>query len=101
DTNGKNMMTVEFKQNKTEATDVAVPTQNVFTTSQLEQYKATCDFDNFKDNINNAPGTNVFSIFDSFGKLGNSTIGKSATSGSTTGRTTTIDMSDLSDLYSL
>lgn len=101
DTNGKNMMTVEFKQNKTEATDVAVPTQNVFTTSQLEQYKATCDFDNFKDNINNALGTNVFSIFDSFGKLGNSTIGKSATSGSTTGRTTTIDMSDLSDLYSL
>ena len=101
DTNGKNMMTVEFKQNKTEATDVAVPTQNVFTTSQLEQYKATCDFDNFKENINNALGTNVFSIFDSFGKLGNSTIGKSATSGSTTGRTTTIDMSDLSDLYSL
>lgn len=101
DTNGKNMMTVEFKQNKTEATDVAVPTQNVFTTSQLEQYKATCDFDNFKENINNALGTNVFSIFDSFGKFGNSTIGKSATSGSTTGRTTTIDMSDLSDLYSL
>lgn len=101
DTNGKNMMTVEFKQNKTEATDVAVPTQNVFTTSQLEQYKATCDFDNFKENINNALGTNVFSIFDSFGKIGNSTIGKSATSGSTTGRTTTIDMSDLSDLYSL
>jgi hypothetical protein len=54
----------------------------------------------FKENINNALGTNVFSLFDNFGKLGSSTT-KKATSGTTTGKTTTIDMSDFSDLYSL
>ena len=100
DTNGKNLMTVDFKQNKTEATDVALPTEKVFTTSQLDQYKATCDIEGFKENINNALGTNVFSLFDNFGKLGSSTT-KKATSGTTTGKTTTIDMSDFSDLYSL
>ncbi len=57
------------------------------------------DIEGFKENINNALGTNVFSIFDSFGKLGSSTT-KKATSGTTTGKTTTIDMSDFSDLYS-
>ncbi|MCR5479255.1 MAG: hypothetical protein K6F27_05260 [Ruminococcus sp.] len=98
DTNGKNLMTVDFKQNKTEATDVALPTEKVFTTSQLDQYKATCDIEGFKENINNALGTNVFSLFDNFGKLGKSASQKAASS--TTQGTTQVDMSDLYDMYS-
>ena len=69
DTDGKNMMTIEFKQNKTEATDIAVPTEKTFKLDQIEQYKATCDFDNFKQGINDALGTNVFGMFDNIQKL--------------------------------
>lgn len=61
DVNGKNYVTVEFKLNKTEATDVAVPTSDVFSLSdQYEQYLATCDIDGFKQGINDALGINIF-----------------------------------------
>ena len=64
DVNGKNAVTVNFKLNKTEATDVAVPTENVYTLDQMDAYKKTCDIDNFKSAINDALGVNVFGMFD-------------------------------------
>ena len=70
DTNGKNVVTVEFKMNKTEATDIALPTEKTYKIDQMEEYYKTCDIENFKASLNDAIGYNVFGIFDSFGKLG-------------------------------
>ena len=70
DTNGKNVVTVEFKMNKTEATDIALPTEKIYKIDQIEEYYKTCDIENFKASINDAIGYNVFGIFDSLGKLG-------------------------------
>ena len=70
DTNGKNVVTVEFKMNKTEATDIALPTEKIYKIDQMEEYYKTCDIENFKASINDAIGYNVFGIFDSLGKLG-------------------------------
>ena len=94
DSDGKNMVTIEFKLNKTEATDVAVPTGKIFKLDQLEQYKATCDFETFKQNINNALGINIFGTLD---KLGGMTNGKTTT-GKTNKKATTSTEIDYEDM---
>lgn len=66
DLNGKNAVTVEFKLNKTEASDVAVPTGKTFTLDQMDQYQASCDIESFKQGLNDALGVNIFGGFDSY-----------------------------------
>lgn len=100
ETSGKNMMTVQFTMKKTEASDIAVPTSNIFTVDQLDKYKATCDIEGFKENLNTAFGTNIFSMFD-IGNLDRSKVTNKSVkiNGNTNGKTE-IDMSDLYDMYS-
>ena len=98
DTNGKNVVTIEFKLNKTDATDVAIPTGKIFKLDQLDQYKATCNFEAFKQNINNALGVNIFGTLD---KLGGLTNGKTTT-GKTNKKATTsteIDYEDMMEAF--
>lgn len=73
DADGKNMVTIQFKLNKTEASDVTIPTGKTYSLNEFDQYKATCDVENFKAGINDALGTNVFGIFDSFSNIAKST----------------------------
>jgi hypothetical protein len=56
--------------NKTEATDIALPSEKAYKLDQIEEYYKTCDIENFNASINDAIGYNVFGIFDSLGKLG-------------------------------
>ena len=64
------MIKIEFKEKKTEATDVEIPTGKTFTLDQLEQYKATCDFEQFKNNISSAIGTDIFGSLGTLSALG-------------------------------
>ena len=70
DANDQNMIKIEFKEKKTEATDVEIPTGKTFTLDQLEQYKATCDFEQFKNNISSAIGTDIFGSLGTLSALG-------------------------------
>ena len=92
DSNGKNMVNIDFTLNKTKATDVAIPTTNIYSIDKLEEYWASCDLDNFKSNINTALGFNLFGIYDSYKNIINSQTTKKSTTGTTP--STDIDMSD-------
>lgn len=92
DSNGKNIVKIDFTLNKTDATDVAIPTTNVFSIDKINDYWASCDLDNFKANINSALGFNLFGIVDSFKNITNSQTTKKSTTGTTP--STDIDMSD-------
>ena len=70
DANDQNMIKIEFNEKKTEATDVEIPTGKTFTLDQLEQYKATCDFEQFKNNISSAIGTDIFGSLGTLSALG-------------------------------
>lgn len=74
--NGINVLTVDFKMNKTKATDVSIPTTNVFTVDQLDAYRATCDIEGFKQNISSALGINLSGLGTG---LGNGAITKKST----------------------
>lgn len=67
DADGKNVVTVEFKLNKTEASDIAIPTGKTYKLTELEEYAKTIDIENFKAHINDAIGYNVSGLVDSFG----------------------------------
>ena len=95
DANGKNMVTIEFKLNKTDATDVAIPTGKIFTLDQLDQYKATCNFETFKQNINNALGINIFGTLDQLGGLNKN----KTTTGKKTTTSTQLDYDDILAAY--
>ena len=62
--------------NKTKATDVSIPTTNVFTVDQLDAYRATCDIEGFKQNISSALGINLSGLGTG---LGNGAITKKST----------------------
>ena len=74
--NGINVLTVDFKMNKTKATDVSIPTTNVFTVDQLDAYRATCDIEGFKQNLSSALGINLSGLGTG---LGNGAITKKST----------------------
>ena len=95
DANNKNVMKIEFTQNKTDATDVEIPTGKIFTVDQLEQYKATCDFNTLKNNITKAIGVDIFGALGTLGKLPQTAQGNNRSTTSTT-----LDNMDLSDLMS-
>lgn len=81
--NGINVLTVDFKMNKTKATDVSIPTTNVYTVDQLDAYRATCDIEGFKQNISSALGINLSGLGAGLGNGNitkrNTTIGKNGT----------------------
>ena len=77
------MVNIDFTLNKTKATDVAIPTTNIYSIDKLEEYWASCDLDNFKSNINTALGFNLFGIYDSYKNIINSQTTKKSTTGTT------------------
>ena len=86
DLNSKNILNIDFTMNKTNATDVSIPTDNVFSIDNIEDYKKTCDIESFKANINAALGINLFGAFDSYSRLN-----KQGQSSTITKRSTTVN----------